>query len=293
MKKFVISVIISVFIVFIVDIIFYTIDVYNVNRLLEKKGLSFRYKWQYSIITKSRTLEDVLNSDFREPINLKSKKSPIIIFGCSYAYGENLNADENLGANLAKLTNRPVYNFGISGFGVQHFLALLKNKDFSDIKNPEYIVYVYIHDHIRRMYSKYFEFLDKMLYFRYVYKNGDFVEDFKNDFNLYLYRKSHVVYVKNLIDNPKNYDKNFLMLSKYLERANLLIKKRFPNAKFIIYVYEDSDNYNWKIIENMGIKVVKNSDLSKVKSMKMSDGHPSAEAWKYYTPIFIKEAGIK
>jgi len=293
MKKFIISIIISAFVVFIIDIIFYTIDIHNINKLFEKFKLTDRYNWNYSLITEPTNVKYILNSDFRKPINTKSKKSPIIIFGCSYAYGAHLDNNETFGANLAKLTNRPVYNYGISGYGVQHFLSLLENKDFSDIKNPEYIIFVYMYDHMRRMYSKYFESLDKIRYFRYVYKNGNFDEDLEDDFNLYLYRKIHSVYVKNLTDNTKNNEINLLMFSKYLERANLIIKERFPNAKFIIYVYEDYNNYNWKMIEDMGIKVVKNSDLRMVKSMKLSDGHPSAEAWKYYTPIFIKEAGIK
>jgi len=292
MKKFVISVIISVFIVFIVDIIFYTIDIYNINKHFKKYNFP-QIEWRYSIIANTQSKESVLNSDFREPINLKSKNLPIIIFGCSFAFGENLNDNETFGANLAKLTNRPVYNYGISGSSIQHFLALLENKDFSNIKNPEYIIYVYMVDHMRRMYSKFYDSYNPQCYFRYIYKNNELKIDDKNDISLYSFRKLRCFLFELMTKDIKNRNKNMLIFSKYIEKANSIIKEKFPNAKFIVYVYEDTMNYDWKTIENMGIKVVKNIDDKRVWSMKTYDAHPSAEAWKYYTPIFIKEAGIK
>ena len=171
-------------------------------------------------------------------------------------------------------------------------MALLENKDFSDIKNPEYVIYVYMYDHMRRMYSKFYNNCDKNSYFRYLYKNNDLVIDENKSPSLYIFRKLHCFLINFITRNPQYKQENMKIFSKYIEKANIIIKEKFPNSKFIIYVYEDDMNYDWELIEKMGIKIIKNPDLDKVRSMKLLDGHPSAEAWKYFTPIFIKEAGI-
>jgi len=293
MKKIIVSIILSIFVIFLFDISWYSFDIYKINKLLAKKNISSRYKWHYTIITKPAGIIDVVDFEFREPINIKSDKAPILIFGCSYAFGHYLNPNQNFGANLAKLTKRSVYNFGMPGASVQQFLVLLENKDFQITPPPEYIIYVYMNDHIRRMYTKFYDSYERQYPIRYKLQNNDLILDKDTYVSLYLYKKLNCFLSKLKAENPKYNKINMSNFSKYINKANLLIKEKFPNSKFIIYVYEEEENYDWSIIENIGVKVVINTDLNNVIAMKMSDGHPSAEAWKYFTPIFIKEAGIK
>lgn len=47
-------------------------------------------------------------------VGSKNKK-PVVIFGCSFAYGEYLNDNQTFGYKLSKQTGRTVYNFAYSG----------------------------------------------------------------------------------------------------------------------------------------------------------------------------------
>ena len=297
MKKLFISVLISIIIIFLVDISWFFVDVYNVKAFLKKRNIPENRKFKYFLRPSfNQSIEKILYVKFREPINIKSNLAPIYLFGCSFAYGDYLNDNETFGAYLAKITNRPVYNFGFHGWGIQHVLLLLEHYDFSKIKTPKYIIYIYMDDHIRRMYSKYFEGFDDASYFRYLYKNGEFIPDESNGLTLYLYRKIHCYKNYKTATNPKNNEKNFNLFKKYIEKINDLIKEKFPDSKFIIFVYEEVWNkQDWQSVEKMGIKVVrKEEDLgNEIEEYRLGDSHPSAKAWEHYTPIFIKKSGIK
>ncbi|MGN0005244.1 MAG: hypothetical protein ACI37Z_04670 [Candidatus Gastranaerophilaceae bacterium] len=179
MKKVIITVISFILLLIIFDVIVFYIDNYSFNKRIAKidNGLqnikeSYRLhasERKYSLILDDFGVNSILKTLFREPI-LKGKNSDnIFIFGCSYAYGGPLEADEIFSAYLAEDTKYSVYNFAYGGWGIQHFLALLENYDFSSIKSPKYVIYVYMSDHVRRMYSKYSDFLNTY-YFRYLYK---------------------------------------------------------------------------------------------------------------------------
>jgi len=297
MWKIFISVLISIIIIFLVDILCFFADVYNTKNFFKKRNIPENISYKYSLRPSyNQSVKNILNVQFREPINRKSSLSPIYLFGCSFLYGENLNTEETFGANLAKLTNRPVYNFGFRGWGVQHFLLLLEHYDFSKIKIPKYIIYVYIDDHLRRMYSKYSDGSYNTCYFRYLYKNDKLIPDESNGLTLYLYRKIHCYQKYKTVTNPKNNENNLNLFKKHIEKINDLIKDKFPDSKFIIFFYDTEWNkQDLQSVEKMGIKVVKKEeDLGKeTKEFRLGDNHPSAKAWEYYTPIFIKEAGIK
>lgn len=52
-------------------------------------------------------------------VGSKNKK-PVVIFGCSFAYGEYLKDNQTFGYKLSKQTGRTVYNFAYSGWGPAH-----------------------------------------------------------------------------------------------------------------------------------------------------------------------------
>ena len=303
MKKCTITVFISVLLIFLTDIIVYSIDYRNLNRQIfglnqksEKIGLKelIPYKkFKYNLYPKKYGIKNLLQQKFREPLNTNSNLEPIYIFGCSYAYGTLLNNQENFGAVISKITNRPVYH----GWGIQHAIGLLENYDFSKLKQPKYVIYVYITDHIRRLKLKWLnDNIDNSDYFRFSIKNGNFYVDSSHFPSLYLYRKLHLyMYSKNLLEE-KCKEKNFLLLEKYISRLNFLVNQKFPNSKFIFFVYDDWNFYDWNRIQEKGLNIIEKKNLSKdyeKYDKRLPDTHPSAEAWAYYTPLFVKAAGIK
>lgn len=302
MKKVIITVISFILLLIIFDVIVFYIDNYSFNKRIAKidNGLqnikeSYRLhasERKYSLILDDFGVNSILKTLFREPI-LKGKNSDnIFIFGCSYAYGGPLEADEIFSAYLAEDTKYSVYNFAYGGWGIQHFLALLENYDFSSIKSPKYVIYVYMSDHVRRMYSKYSDFLNTY-YFRYLYKNNNFYVDKFNLPTLYIYRKLNMQYIKHISNSEKFKTKNFSLFSKYIEKINTLIQQKFPGSKFIIFVFDDQMNYDWSQIEKMGISVIKEENIDPYNDMeRLPDGHPSAKAWKHCTELFVKEAKL-
>ena len=88
------------------------------------------------------------------PAGINYTNMPVILFGCSYGWGVELNDNQTFQYKLSELTKRPVYNKSITGWGVQHMLYHLRQKDFySTVPKPEYVIYLYITDHISRMHK--------------------------------------------------------------------------------------------------------------------------------------------
>ena len=98
---------------------------------------------------------DVINYyTFRKPIGINYQKQPIILAGCSYAYGQGLREEQTFGYKLSHYSQRPVFNIAMQGKGLQHNLFFIQNNMFDKtIKNPEYFVYVIMVDQIRRLYT--------------------------------------------------------------------------------------------------------------------------------------------
>ena len=100
-------------------------------------------------------------------------KRPIITMGCSFVFGEAIGEEDTLSYKLQQITNRKTYNYGTSAHGIQHVLYKLQNSSiFTPELNPEYIVYVFIGDHLKRMYTNYFRVYDRAKYLAYKKAEG-------------------------------------------------------------------------------------------------------------------------
>ena len=140
-------------------------------------------------------------------------KGEIITIGCSFVYGWNLADEDTLAYKLQEITKRKVYNLGYWGTGVQHVLWQIENTDFfnRDDINPEYVIYVFISDHMRRMYLNYFYESDNNKYLRYKIKNNELIPDKWQE-------KVFLDYIKNL------------RISKLFN--NLMYRLKSDNMKF-------------------------------------------------------------
>ena len=166
--------------------------------------------------------------------NPDSNERPILIFGCSYAYGHVFDNTETISYVMSKYSNRPIINRAQSGWGIQHMLYQLKeDKDFvSSIKSPpRYIFYVLMDHggHFHRLYhTSYPNITDRRYYFTYKYKNGKYIEN-KPLFNLYygfaltrhIYNK--LILLKSESDSRTGNKKHFDFVIRMFSAINDLI----------------------------------------------------------------------
>ena len=247
-------------------------------------------------------------TEFRRPVLIKNTdKKPIILFGCSFAWGYGLKERQTFCYKLSKLLKRSIYNRAICSWGTQHMLYQLKQEDFyNQFPEPEYIIYLYISNHISRIY-KYLFMNSSLIGEQYNYlKYNDTIFGLKEE-----KRFQNVPYsrIYNQLILPKlmkiEAQKNgFKFLEKHLIESKKEVDKHWKNVKFVILDYE-ADNYfndypevlNYDNVEKLkkdGFIVIKTSELTDIKLddnfiIGGEDKHPNEAAWNLITPLFVKK----
>lgn len=255
----------------------------------------------------------VREKGLRKPVGLNYKKKPIILFGCSFTYGMGLKDNQTLSYKLSELTKRPVYNRGYMGWGIQHMLYQVNRKDFYtdiNIKEPEYIIYVFIPDHEKRLIQPLYDFFNGEPYLRYVEKNGKLqIADRPPT----LFLRSYIAKAIIIPGAEKEYNKfNYqkynqifnLMEETFIESKNVL-NQHFPNTKFVILKYYGADVPNswfmkterWHELEKKGFIIVDTKDLvgrvlNKPEDLCPDILHPSEKAWDLVTPKLVKKLNL-
>lgn len=270
-------------------------------------GLFFNYKRIHPEIKyeiREMKYDNVVGYYNFRPVQGKGyKKRPIILAGCSFAYGMGLKEEETLGYKISEITKRPVYNIAMVGKGLQHNLYVLQNKLYDkEINNPEYFIYVIMSDQIRRLYSTVC-LSDFIGYPEYVLdKNNNLT--LKS--NVYpLYKQFYVYYFfKNLYYSYigyKNYPQHSKLVNAYFKEMKKAINKEFPNTKFVILFYGDYKKYfglDLTELEKEDIIMIHTQDLSPVnifdKEYRQSetDYHPNETIWNIITPLLTKQLNI-
>ena len=96
---------------------------------------------------------------FTNEIGHTNKKPPILLFGCSFAYGTFLKNNQTFSYKLSKLTKRNVYNMALEACGIQYMYYFLSDENFyNDFSSnpPQYVIYLYIPSHLQRLTSNIF-----------------------------------------------------------------------------------------------------------------------------------------
>ena len=241
-----------------------------------------------------------INKDFRSSsyTKISENKAPIAVMGCSFVYGYKLEDDETFSAQLSKYTERPVYNLGVIGTSPRDILYILENDNLRNslIKEaPEYIIYPYISHHLARLYTD-IRFYKPCPYYRY--KDGKLEYYRKNSLiiNSQIYRKILELKYKKVSD-----DEAFSLFCIYMKQINEEIKKHYPNAKFVILVYEDNvpdTHHNWDLLKDYGITVLNASEITGEDIyttpyfVAQNDTHPNAKAWAAIVPALSKELNL-
>ncbi len=224
----------------------------------------------------------------RQPLNTESTKPPILLMGCSFAYGSFLTPEESFMGKLAKLTGRPIYNRAIQGRGADEMLYQLRSDEFyKKVPKPEWLIYIFIPDHVRRTQ----------------------IPCCVDDLGVYYNNRIKIIPNFNIpilytMRNQIDYyaiDKCILHFNQIMTNIKLQAEKHWGNdVKYAFLFYDNDYIVNPKIKEsiiNNGFIFLTLNDLTPVNLMteeyKTDDNiHPSEKAWDLLTPLIIEKLGL-
>ncbi len=244
-------------------------------------------------------------------ISFDDTKKSVITAGCSFTFGSYIELEDTFAYKLQQYTNRKVYNVGISGFGPQQLLWQIQHDDFFNKKQiiePEYYIYTFISDHIRRMYANYFDLgaqYDNWITGYYKVRNKKLIPRKKDIVTFEDYIKiSKVMKLLNytMYRYIKTNDQKFDLLKLYLHEINNELKKRYPNIKPVIIIYNlNCDTYThnnsipfltdrWHELEDEGFILIHFDTpdfdyLNTNEFLTWDNIHPSGKSWDSLVPI--------
>ncbi len=226
---------------------------------------------------------------FRTPENTDSPLKPILLMGCSFAYGSELEQNQSFMHKLAEITRRPIYNRAIAARGANEMLYQAQSEEFySIVPEPEWLIYVFIPDQIRRTVIPcsiidYGVFYDKNL-------------KRKREINfpiIYAIKQQSINFY-----TPQYIDFYISVLTQIKKET----QKHWKDTKYFILYYWDEEyinvwNYMKPKLEAEDFITATMQDLANDNLMSgeytLSDNiHPSEKAWEIITPEIIRELEI-
>ncbi|MBR6162428.1 hypothetical protein IKQ26_00855, partial [bacterium] len=204
-------------------------------------------------------------------------------------------------SQLTKLTGRTCYDRAKGATGTQFMYWQLLNEDFDKVaKDVDYIIYIYINNHLMRLYNYQINPLIDIFNIRYKFdKNGKLVElkpFFKPFYSLFSVKR---FLNKRVINQTVQEEKDFKMFNAMMKETAKILKNKYRNAKFIMLEYPDLSGKflpesEIQTLEGYGIAVVRvtdligNIDLNEEKYWLSDNIHPSMEAWNIIMPEFVR-----
>lgn len=308
MHVLLLNILLTFFLLITAELILYnhSNDMFKNNICLGGDDKIIKCKIDYDIIMKRFDYEKY-KEQFRpveKPINCHSQaKKSIILFGCSYVWGTGLNDNQMLSYKISSLTSRTVFNRAMYGWGVQHMLYQLKREDFyKEVQEPEYVFYVFIDDHMNRLFRRQEFAFKSQEYLHYSLKNNKFIEDeplYEIFGGLYLIKYLDLWITANSFQS-ENFENNFNYMELMFRECIRLLKQHYNKAKFIILLYPSPyagvssiEKGNWKKIESYGFQVINLEELVghslADKQYKVKDNeHPSEKAWDEISTALVK-----
>ncbi len=319
---------------------------YFINLVIDKKIYSFipfirnHYKYQfkdnYQLDVKNYETEeatvkhlDYNDNSFKKYCGEKRikfgenySKKPIVVLGCSYAYGHGLQKEDSFSYKLSNITKRPIYNFSECGIDGLDSILFINVDNYENIKNTEYVIYIYMYDHINRylaierLYRNYENLFIDNEDISLPNKIKKFIIKIPIFKLIMIYYKETKILKKANILSPSNLENSSKFLKFIMRFIYNKIKVNFPNAKFIIILYDEKIGYMYNPVnikfdlemqkskiwdelaqESKGdIIIVRTEDVvgfyfDKNYKLKedIADWHPNAKAWEVFTPLFAKK----
>lgn len=322
MKKIIINIILILLVLGLVEFLSYKTYQYRYKDLIEQQikmhpdkkiamkiwGIRYRkpIKFTYSgMVYSSKERQRVYNGN--------DKKGAILTIGCSYTEGSMLKNNETLAAHLNKITKRTVYNRGIGGSGPQLVYRQLIDKNFdNEVKNVEYIIYTFIHSHIKRQFQDFLTYYLGDIDINYKIENGNLVEKERPFWFLYSSFTTKIILEYIMERNfDKELDRNLPLFNKTIKESINQSKKLYKNPQFIFVEFpearicaEDYDGISNELSEE-NIKKLKENNIKYFKASNLvghnfcqkhyrleDNDHPSSKAWEELVPLLVKELDL-
>ncbi len=295
LKVIIVNILLLILVFFLSDYLFVRKLVYHQKQAYPlRKYIFSRWFYQntylddiYIYNRETKNIKHLNERRYRTPLNVQDKNSPILIFGCSFAYGYRLSPDKNFSGQLAKyLQKETIVNRALVSHSVQLMLYQLENPLFYNLyPKSKLIIYVYIPDHIRRLYvgvSTDSFTKDDILY---EMKAGRL--QLKKGYKLYCRAYLINLMYKHLVSKIEEKTKREFLI-EHFKAASIAIRSHYGNIPFIVlnYSYEPMDLPDE--IDVISLKDLSDKNfLAKEYRVSENDEHPNAKAWQEITPLFI------
>ena len=323
-KKILITIIAIIFIGLIIEVSSY---LWQSNRLIKQgyrfqnnaknapypiKMVSFSDYYFYEL-DKDRIIKNISGKEYKAPA--------IIAFGDVYINSFD-NKNDTFAQKLSKLTKRPVYNMGESGWGIPQMYFLLKNEKEIEKINPETIIFFYHNDMKNRLASFSFYPHHSHLNLKYKLKNKELIED--KPLLPFLYHLYGVRNIERYIGwrtitskDEVIQERNFDLIQKLFEESRTIAKQKYPTLKNFIILrlpthwdsmkklkeYSLNDKianieYNmWENLKDEGFIIIDTTELTTIdlnkKENHSKDSSLKPEILDIFMPIFIEKTNIE
>lgn len=301
--KFLRIIIINIILIF--SIIFITDDIVARHYLKNFKTEDGKIPPKTYLIKNIRANETSLEAIGREMPKIEDvdyTKQPIVLFGCSFAYGQSIDVKDTFSYKLSQLLKIPVINRALIAGGLQQMYYQTTQDDFYNlIPNCNNVIYILIDDHFRRALIDFFYIEHDRFLLHYSLKNNNFVmNNYNNCFlnlirSLYITRKINHKWAQIICKNEKYKQYRINLIVKYFIESRKNLEKNWGNkVKFTVIIYQNI-KYQEEIkneLEKNGFNVIQTEELTDADLEKPiykipKDGHPTGEAWTLLTPLII------
>ena len=260
---------------------------------------NYRYKFKYEDLSVMINHEPI----YRQKVSFGDKHK-ILVFGCSYAYGAQLEEQDTFGYLLAKNYNSTVYNRSYPGFGIQHMYYQIISKTFENTlgdENIDTVIYVHMNDHVNRLYSCYWSSVFENQYnIRYFLKDGTLKQretKFPMIDSLFITKGIRTVLYNHYSKYQKFKEDSEKLIITLLDESQNKIKEKYPNARFILIDYLDEslkplkkqiNSAGWEYISTTDI-IPEGIDLSAEEYHFENDPHPNGVAWNLIVNSMVEK----
>ena len=267
------------------------------------------YKFYYPV--KNYDYDAITQNSLTKVYKGNSKKRPVITIGCSYVKGIGLEDNQTFAYKLNKYTGRTTYNRGIGGTGPQMVYRQLSDKNFTkQIPDAEYVIYVFIYNHVDRLFPKIYGFFSNEVNLNYELKNGE-LKELKHHFSSFYFFhtvKKFIAY-QALKERTTEQNNNRPLFFKIMEESAKAAKKNYPDAKFVFVEFPEAfmckSEYaagtrelsaaQIKRLEDSGIIYINaeqlvGHDFRDVKKYRLADeDHPNERVWDEIVPALSRK----
>ena len=299
-KKFLINILLILFFLFIAELFcFFATKAENDEFKIKASKIEGYNALDFK--TKYKLLENYNPSIIRRSsIKENTIKKPIILFGCSFAEGAGLKDEFTPCFKLSKYSNRSCIVRAKGSTSTQFmYYQLLNDKFKQDFPEADYFIYVYIPDHIRRLYLYQINPLVYMLNLRYELKNDKLTEikpKFRFIYSSFLVKRLLNRYI---YESREKEAVDYNLFNALMRDTAKIIKEKYTDSKFIMIEFPDTTHQQLpereiKTLEKYGITVVRAKNIIGDvdiydKKYWLDDGiHPTSELWDLFLPEFVK-----